>query len=164
MNRDWLLQRSTWNFLACSKFPVIFPWQFLLQVVSPQRNVACENSRFSSLLGDVSRGGRSATQQQKFHTDDGKSVRNPVRSADWSTEQLHCFSYCLRMIDKSQKAIKVKFKRDEYYNKTVNICGIQSCLEEAFEFCWSSFVNEHNTLPKSTRRNVKSNKITFGTP
>ena len=25
------------------------------------------------------------------------------------------------MTDKSQKATKVKFKRDEYYNKTVNI-------------------------------------------
>ena len=35
-------------------------------------NVACENIRFSSLLaaGDVSRGGTSATQGQKFHTDD----------------------------------------------------------------------------------------------
>ena len=51
-------------------------------------NVACENIRFSSLVapGDVSRGGTSATQRQKFHTDDVKSVRNPVRRADWSTE------------------------------------------------------------------------------
>ena len=33
--------------------------------------LACENSRFSSLFatGDVSRGGRCATQRQKFHTD-----------------------------------------------------------------------------------------------
>ena len=35
---------------------------------------------------NVSRGGTSATQRQKFHTDDVKSVRNPVRSADWSAE------------------------------------------------------------------------------
>ena len=51
-------------------------------------DIACENIRFSSLFatGDVSRGGTSATQRQKFHTDDVKSVRNPVRSADWSTE------------------------------------------------------------------------------
>ena len=50
--------------------------------------LACENIRFSALFaaGDVSRGGTSATQRQKFHTDDVKSVRNPVRSADWSTE------------------------------------------------------------------------------
>ena len=34
--------------------------------------LACENIRFSSLFaaGDVSRGGTSATQQQKFNTDD----------------------------------------------------------------------------------------------
>ena len=34
--------------------------------------LASENIRFSSLFvaGDVSRGGSSATQQQKFHTDD----------------------------------------------------------------------------------------------
>ena len=46
--------------------------------------------------------------RQKFHTDDVKSVRNPVRSPDWSREQLHYFSYCLRMTDKRQKATKVK--------------------------------------------------------
>ena len=45
----------------------------------------------------------------------------------------------------------------------VNTWGIYSPLEEAFEFCWSSFANEHNTLPKSTRRNVKLNKFAFGT-
>ena len=35
-------------------------------------NVTCENVRFSSLFaaGDVLRGGTSATQRQKFHTDD----------------------------------------------------------------------------------------------
>ena len=38
--------------------------------LEPRRN--CENIRFSSLFaaGDVSRGGTSATQGQKFHTDD----------------------------------------------------------------------------------------------
>ena len=34
----------------------------------------------------VSQGGTSATQRQKFQTNDTKSVRNPVRSANWSTE------------------------------------------------------------------------------
>ena len=83
------------------------------------RRVACENIRFSSLFfaGDVSRGRTSATQRQKFHTDDVKSVRNPVRSADWSTEQLHCLSYCLQMTDKRQKATKVKCKRKESLTK-----------------------------------------------
>ena len=68
------------------------------KVVDLSRNkVACENIRFSSLFaaGGVSCGGTSVTQRQKFHTDDVKSVRNPVRSADWSTQQLHCLRYCL---------------------------------------------------------------------
>ena len=52
------------------------------------RTVACENGCFSSLFAaqDVSRGITTETQRQKFHTDDVKSVRNPVRSANWSTE------------------------------------------------------------------------------
>ena len=80
-----------------------------------RQNLTGVYSRFPSLLaaGDVSQGGTSATQRQKFHTDDVKSVRNPVRSADWSTEWLHCFSCCLRMTDKRQKATKVKCKRDD---------------------------------------------------
>ena len=49
-------------------------------------------------------------------------------------------------------------------NKTVKIGGIYSSLEEAFEFCWSSFAGEHNTLVKSTRRNVELNKFGCGTP
>ena len=44
------------------------------------------------------------------------------------------------------------------------MCGIKYSLEEAFKFCWSSFADEHNTFPKSTRRNVKLNKFAFGTP
>ena len=55
---------------------------------SKVQNIACQNSCFFSLLvaGDVSRGGTSATQRQKFHTDDVKSVRNPVINADWTTD------------------------------------------------------------------------------
>ena len=50
--------------------------------------VACENIHFSTFFaaGDVPRGGTSATQRQKFHTDDVQYVQNPVRSPDWSTE------------------------------------------------------------------------------
>ena len=51
-------------------------------------NLACRNSRFPSRFAteDVSRGKTSATRRQKFHTDDVKSVQNPVRSADWWKE------------------------------------------------------------------------------
>ena len=57
----------------------------------------------SSPLRDVSRGGTSATQRRKFHTDDEKSVQNPVRSANWSTEQFHCSSHCLQMTTKDKR-------------------------------------------------------------
>ena len=59
----------------------------------------------------------SATQRQKFHTDYVKSVWNPVISADWMMKELHCFSYCLRMTDKRQKAKKVKGKGNESITK-----------------------------------------------
>ena len=50
------------DLLLCS-LVTLSPVTFLL---------ACENIRFSSLFaaGDVSRGGTSATQRQKFHSDD----------------------------------------------------------------------------------------------
>ena len=67
--------------------------------------------------GHFTRKKTSATQRQKFHTDDVKSIRNLVRSADWSTQELHCFSYCLWMTDKRQKATKVKCKRKESLTK-----------------------------------------------
>ena len=66
--------------------------------------------------------------------------------------------------DKRQKATKVKCKRDESITKTINVCGICSSLDEAFEFCWISFADEHNTLPKLTRSNIKLIKCAFGTP
>ena len=80
-----------------------------------KRKRSLRNSRFSLLFAaeDVSRGITSATQRQKFHADDVRSVRNPVRSADWSTEYLHCFSDCLRITDKREKATRVKCQRDE---------------------------------------------------
>ena len=60
------------------------------QALSHCLSVSCENSRFSSPLpaGDVSQGEMSATQQQKFHTDDvnqclhNKSGSHGVPNAD----------------------------------------------------------------------------------
>ena len=90
--------------LAASKNDIKTTWKILNEVLNKRKSkltcpscfksngelisVACENIRFSSLFtdGDVLRGGTTATQRQRFHTDDVKSVRNPVRSADWSTE------------------------------------------------------------------------------
>ena len=104
---------------------------------------------FSSLFatGDVLRGGTSATQWQKSHTDDVKSVRNPV------------FSAIILFTNNRQKATKVEYKRKESVTKQSIVSQ-----EEAFEFCWSLLVDEHNTLPKLTRRHVKLDNFIFGTP
>ena len=47
--------------------------------------LACENSRFSSLLAarDLSPLGTSTPQWQKFHNDDVKFVQSLVRSSEW---------------------------------------------------------------------------------
>ena len=52
-------------------------FSFDLFILTGTNYVACKNIRFSSLFaaGDVSRGGTSVTQRQKFHTDDVKSVQ-----------------------------------------------------------------------------------------
>ena len=54
---------------VCSKKIERLHWKVKWQL-------ACENIRFSSLFatGDVSQGGTSATQRQKVHTEDVKSV------------------------------------------------------------------------------------------
>ena len=70
-----------------------FPWNFKLLDIYVYEissgggvELACENSHFSSLLaaGNVLRGGMSATQCQKFHTDDINQlyIINPVQSLD----------------------------------------------------------------------------------
>ena len=68
-------------------------WRSKLLKPSPFKNLpsnislrTADVSPCSSPLRDVSRGGTSVTQRQKFHTEDAKSVRNPVRRANWSTE------------------------------------------------------------------------------
>ena len=47
-------------------------WKGFISIVHARNILACENIRFSSLFvaENVSRGGTSATQRQKFHTDD----------------------------------------------------------------------------------------------
>ena len=57
--------QSSWGFVHANS--VRLYWIIFSAVLS----LACENIRFSSLFaaGDVSRGGTSATQRQKFHTD-----------------------------------------------------------------------------------------------
>ena len=122
--------------------------------------LACENIRFSSLFiaGDVSRGGTSATRQQKFHTDDVKSVRNPVRGADWSMEQLHCFSYCLQMTGKRQKATKVKCKCKESLTKQSIFVEYSLLQKKHLSFVgarWQMNTTLHRNPPKDKQNWTK---------
>ena len=115
-----------------------------------QSVIACEYSRFSFLLvaKDILPGGTSATQRQKFHTNDIKAVWNLVRRSDWSTYWLYCFNNCLR-IDR-QKATKFKCSNVNVMNLLQNSQYSQNIFlfrNSSFEFCWSSFAKDHKTLP-----------------
>ena len=75
---------------SCSGSVYDCTWNWLMhndRTKRPWKTVVCKTIRFYSLFaaGDVLRGRAAATQWQKFHTDDVKSVWNPVRSTDWST-------------------------------------------------------------------------------
>ena len=63
-------------------------------------HVACENSRFSSLLaaGGVSGGGTSAIQRQKSHTDDvNQCLHN--KSGSHGVPNANLFNYTFFLID-----------------------------------------------------------------
>ena len=64
------------------------------------QEVACENIRFSSLLaaGDVSRGGTSTTQRQKFHTDDANQCLLN-KSGSRGVPNVNLFNFRFLLID-----------------------------------------------------------------
>jgi len=104
--------------------------------------VACENSRFASLFaaGDVSRGGTSATQRQKFHTDNvnqcllinisgSHEVPHPNLFNSWSV-LLKC---CVRLRTSSSKT-QMLLPEEEY------IPPILTVLLEIHRVCiWPSW-------------------------
>ena len=50
---------------------------------------------------------------------------------------------------------KVKHQRNESATQQLIFMGYNySSLVETFEFSWSLFAEEHNTLPQSIRRNI----------
>ena len=76
---------------------------------------------------NVSPGGTSAPQRQKFHTDDVKSVQNLVSRSDWSIQQLYCFTYCLRVTDKRPQRSNV--------NRVVNVMNV---LQNS-QYSWNNY-------------------------
>ena len=103
-------------------------------------------------------------QREKFHTNDVNlsGIRSEGLIVQRSSYIVLAIVYKWQTKDKRPQRSNVNAKVSKF--KAVNICEIQSSLKEAFEFCWSSLADEHNTLPKSTRRHVKLDKFIFGTP
>ena len=64
------------------------------------RGLACENIRFSSLFvaGDVSRGGTSATQWQKFHTDDANQCLHN-KSGGHGVPNTNLYNFTCHLVD-----------------------------------------------------------------
>ena len=62
--------------------------------------IACENIRFSSLFaaGDVSRGGTSATQWQKFHTNDANQCLHN-KSGSHGVPNTNLYSFMCLLVD-----------------------------------------------------------------
>ena len=77
--------------------------------------IACENIRFSSLFatGDVSRGGTSATQRQKFNTDDVKSPTAKFESFE---------SFCINYHSVSKWWLFVDGQKLNIYEGNLEIC------------------------------------------
>ena len=63
-------------------------------------SLACENSRFSSLFAarNVSRGGTSATQRQKFHTDDVNQCLHNI-SGSHGVPRPNLFNFTFLLVD-----------------------------------------------------------------
>ena len=144
MSAIQLLKQRT--YLFCFDLATHFFFQKLNRRYGP--SLRKQPSSLVLAAGDVLQGRTSATQRQKFHTVDVKSVQNPVTSADWTTEQLDCFSYCLLMKDRRQEATKVKCKQNE--STTKHSLFVEFILLQKKNLsltCWNSTANEPNSLP-----------------
>ena len=82
--------------------------------------VACENIRFSSLFadGEVSRGGTSATQRQKFHTDDANQCLHN-KSSSHKFVQLYVFSgrFWYSVLSKSSSKTQMLLQEKTIFQK-----------------------------------------------
>ena len=122
--------------------------------------VACENIRFSSLFaaGDVSRGGTSATQRQKFHTDDANRCLHK-KSSSHGVPNTNLFNFTCRLVDFSKVLCSSANKLQQNSNASSredNIPQILAILLEIlrvfiwplwpFVFCLSFVSNSLNNV------------------
>ena len=88
---------------ALSWFPVCVSTFFVAHCMLIQtsgKRLACENIRFSPLFaaGDVSRGGTSVTQRQKFHTDDANQCLLN-KSGSHGVPNVNLFNFRFLLVD-----------------------------------------------------------------
>ena len=96
--------------------------------------LACENSRFSSLLaaGDVPRGGTSATQRQKFHTDH-VNQRLHNKSGKHGVPNANLFNFTFLLQTSSKKTQMLLLEKNIY---STNIdCSVIDSLRLHLTFC-----------------------------
>ena len=138
----------TWMFEICSSF-----WDFtkLLHFWAASKNLcgilACENSRLSSLLA-----ARESFRQEGRDRDCNSILMTKDLCGIWSGALIgRRSSYIVLAVvyewPTKTKGHEGQMKMWWIYYKTVNIPGIYSSLQEASEFCWSSFAEEPKTLP-----------------
>ena len=130
--------------------------------------VACENIRFSSLFaaGDVSRGGTSATQRQKFHTDDAnqclhnKSSSHGVPNTNLSNFRCHLVDFGKLLCSSAnelQQNSNASFREDyipQILTALLEILCVYIWPLWPFVFCLSFVNNSQNnvTAPSTNQR------------
>ena len=79
---------------------ILCPLSVLQRFYFKENILVYENSRFSSLFaaGDVSRGGTSATQRQKFHTDDVNQFLHN-KSGSHGVPNANLFNFTFLLVD-----------------------------------------------------------------
>ena len=110
----------------------------MTQIIS-LRKLACENIRFSSLfaVGDVSRGGTSATQRQKFHTDDANQCLQN-KSASHGVPNITLFNFTCMSCGRFWKSVVLccVMTRNKFYYKVetlipnITLLPINSLINE----------------------------------
>ena len=88
------------KYTCLTLIPSLLDSEDFVSKVSAKVLVACENIRFSSLFvaEDVSRGGTSATQRQKFHTDDANQCLHN-KSGSYGVPNVNLSNFASLLVD-----------------------------------------------------------------
>ena len=88
------------KYTCLTLIPSLLDSEDFVSKVSAKVLVACENIRFSSLFvaEDVSRGGTSATQRQKFHTDDANQCLHN-KSGSYGVPNINLSNFASLLVD-----------------------------------------------------------------